>query len=199
MKTKKEIVKSVLRSKLGKSLHSIYARKCKLSEVSQQEATIFLNKNHIQGSKNSSVRLGLYQQGELVSLMTFSKRNKKADWELDRFCSKLNTSVVGGASRLLKWFRLSYTGSIITYCDRRYSNGKFYEKLGFELSHISKPNYWYTKHYQFLESRNKYQKHKLTNLLEKVDYSLTEWENMKNHGFDKIYDCGNYVFILNCP
>ena len=128
--------------------------------------------------------------------MTFSKRSKNYDWELDRFCSKLDYCVVGGASKLLKHFEFLFSGTtILTYCDRRYSNGEFYKKLGFELSHVSKPNYWYTKDYKKLESRNKYQKHKLNNIVDNFNPNLTEWENMKNHGFDKIYDSGNYVFI----
>ena len=43
--------------------------------------------------------------------MTFSpprvnmgSKNHKQQWELVRFCNKLNTRVVGGASKLLKYF-----------------------------------------------------------------------------------------------
>lgn len=45
-----------------------------------------------------------------------------------------------------------------------------------------------------LESRQKYQKHKLKNKLEKFDPNLTEWENMQMNGYDRIWDCGNLVF-----
>jgi len=47
-----------------------------------------------------------------------------------------------------------------------------------------------------LENRIKYQKHKLKNILENFDKELTEIENMKNHGFDRIFDAGNKKFIL---
>lgn len=51
------------------------------------------------------------------------------------------------------------------------------------------------KNYHSRESRNKYQKHKLKNLLENFDPKLSEIENMVNNGFDRIWDCGNKVFV----
>ena len=40
----------------------------------------------------------------------------------------------------------------------------------------------------------KYQKHKLPKLLEAFDANLTEWQNMQNNGYDRIWDCGNDVW-----
>jgi len=37
-------------------------------------------------------------------------------------------------------------------------------------------------------------KHKLSILLENFNPELSETENMKNHGFLKIYDCSNKVY-----
>ena len=54
------------------------------------------------------------------------------EYELLRFCNKLNTNVVGGAGKLLKFFIDKYKPSkIISYCDRRWSNGNLYEKNRF--------------------------------------------------------------------
>jgi hypothetical protein len=39
-----------------------------------------------------------------------------------------------------------------------------------------------------------YQKHKLDKILSNFDPKLTEWENMQNAGYDRVWDCGNYVF-----
>ncbi|MEA3471484.1 MAG: hypothetical protein U9R24_07185, partial [Thermodesulfobacteriota bacterium] len=61
---------------------------------------------------------------------------------------------------------------------------------------ISPPNYKYFKDPRELMDRRKFQKHKLEGLLEKYDKSLTEVENMKNNGFNRIFDCGNMVFEL---
>ena len=45
-----------------------------------------------------------------------------------------------------------------------------------------------------LESRIKYQKHKLKNILEKYDDKKSEKENMLDNGYDIIYDAGNLVY-----
>ena len=133
----------------------------------------------------------------LVGLMTFSKSrfSTKYEYELVRYCSKLNTAITGGASKLFKYFKRNYSPeSIVSYADLRWNTGNLYEKLGFNFSHGSQPNYWYTKGSK-LESRVKYQKHKLAGLLDSFSSELTEYENMQNNGYHRIYDCGSKVFI----
>lgn len=76
----------------------IFARKCILKEVSLKDANIFLNENHLQGTcKNQSIRIGLYYNNELVSIMTFGKLryNKNYKYELLRYCTKLGYIVNG--------------------------------------------------------------------------------------------------------
>lgn len=193
---KKDIVKSMLASKLGIS-ERIGARKCVIKEVSKQEEKDFLNKSHIQGSITSSYSLGLYFNSELVSLMTFGKSryNKNYEWELLRFCNKLGFSVQGAAKRLLTYFEKNKNpNNLLTYADRRYSKGNLYVQLDFVFSHFSKPNYFYVDESMNLNRREKYQKHKLTKIIKIFDNSKTEAQNMFNNGFRRIWDCGNYVF-----
>ena len=195
---KKEIWKSVIRNKLGIYEKKIGARKTKLGYVSKNESDIFLEENHLQGSCNSSYQLGLYDDG-LICLMTFGKSryNKGAEWELLRFVSKKGYKVIGGASKLLKYFRNKYSGKIISYANKRWSNGDLYEKIGFDYIHDSSPNYFYYKNGSLiLESRIKYQKHKLKNILDVYDEKLSESKNMENNGYNSIYDSGNKVYIL---
>jgi hypothetical protein len=78
--------------------------------------------------------------------MTFGRRKitGKSSFELIRFCSKLNTQIIGGSNKLFKYFIKNYWDGkeiITTYADKRWSNGKLYEKLGFSLHHESTPNY----------------------------------------------------------
>jgi hypothetical protein len=195
--TKQDIVKSRLKNLLGIYDKTIFARKCQIKEVNNKVSKEFQDKNHIQGSVNSKINLGLYFKNELISLMTFGKCrfDKKHEWELLRFCSKLGYHVPGGASKLLKYFEKNYNPkSLVSYADRKWSCGKVYEKLGFKFIHNSNPNYWYYKKIILLESRVKYQKHKLKNLLENFDENKTEVENMKANGYNRIFDCGNMVF-----
>lgn len=196
---KQNIWKSVINSKIGNT-NRIYARKCVIKELSSNESNLFLNENHLQGSCNSKINLGLFHENELVSLMTFGKSryDKNIEYELIRFCSKLNTTVVGAGSKLLKYFERTYKPkSIISYANRRWSQGNLYETLGFEFIKNTPPNYFYFKGSDSSEllSRVQFQKHKLQNKLEVFDQNLTESENMYNNGYRKIYDCGNKKYV----
>lgn len=194
---KNDIVMSMIASKLGKT-EKIFARKCVVSPLGSTDYTAFCEANHIHGSVGASVRLGLFYENTLVSVMSFGKSryDKKIDWEMIRFCTLKGFTVVGGASKLWKHFVKNWKpSSVATYADARFSDGSFYTKIGFSLVHHSSPNYWYTRDFQKLESRVKYQKHKLSKLLENFDPSLTEKENMIANGYRIVYDAGNFVFV----
>lgn len=196
---KRLIVESRLKSIFGVIDKKIYARKCIVKNVDSSLTKKFLNENHLQGWSNSSINLGLFYNDMLVALMTFGKPryNKECEWELIRYCSSLDTQVIGGAGKILKAFEIQYhPNSLLSYADYRWSNGKMYESLSFKLDHISEPNYWYIKNTicgRF--SRVKFQKFKLKKMFNNFDDSLSEVENMRNNGFDRVFDCGNLVYI----
>lgn len=192
-KRTQEIWKSIIKSKLQLNT-KIYARKCEIKNVSTTEAAKFLNENHLQGFLGGSIKLGLYHNNILVQLVILNKSryNKKYDLELIRSASLGGFTIVGGLSKLLS----KVLGSIISYADLRYSIGTGYEKIGMARLKNTVPNYFYIIDGK-LESRLKYQKHKLVNLLEEFDPNLTESHNMNNHGIYRIWDCGNGVFVRN--
>ena len=196
---KQNIVKSRLKSVLGLTDEKIYARKCKIKDVSFSDCKIFLEKNHIQGNVNAKHRYGLYYNDELVSLMTFGSKRKNLgsksedeSYELLRFCNKLNTTVVGGASRLMNYFIKTHNPKeIISYCDRRWSVGNMYEKLGFTLDHVSRPSYFYIKG----DKRyNRFGYRKDILIKQGFDKNKTEHEIMLERGIYRIYDCGTKVY-----
>jgi len=193
----KELIFSMLRNKIKKNYNKIFARNCQIKEINSNEARIFLENTHIQGYVNSSIRLGLYYNDELVSLITFGKPrfNKKYSWELLRFSSKLNTNVVGGFSKLLKYFRKYYFGSIISYADCGRSNGNLYTKNGFTLINQTDPGFYWTKSGKVYH-RTVFQKYKLEKILSKFDPLLNEYDNMFNNDYRIMYDCGQWVFVL---
>lgn len=194
---KRHIWLSVINSKMNKSSR-IYARKCEVKEISNTEADVFCEKNHLQGAASCSIRIGLYYNKELVAVMTFGtpRFNKNYQYELIRYCSKLNKTIVGGASKLLKYFERTHNpNSLVSYANRRWSQGNLYDVLGFEFKYDTPPNYFYFKNGGEILSRYKCQKHKLKDLLELYDETLTEVENMKNNGYHKIYDSGNKIYI----
>jgi len=196
----KDIVKSRLKNLFKLTENKVYGRKCILKEVNTKDKTKFLNDNHIQGTIGSKVNLGLYYNDDLVSIMTFGKgrvvmNGVKNEWELLRFCNKINHSVIGGASKLFKHFIKNYKpNQLISYADRRWSQGNLYNQLGFNMTHNSTPNYFYVVNNE-REHRFKYRK----NLLVEggFDKKKTEREIMYGRGIYRIYDCGNLVYIYN--
>ena len=171
---KQDIVKDRIKNILGIYDNRIFARKCIIKQIPFNICNQFLDANHIQGHDNSKIRLGLFYNDQLVSVMTFSKPrfNKNYEYELVRFASKLGYQVIGGASKLLKYFQRKYNPkNIISYADRRYSNGKLYYTLGFEFLNNSEPNYWWSRNKRRY-SRYQCQKHKLKNILCTVLYHL---------------------------
>jgi very-short-patch-repair endonuclease len=178
----------------------VFARKCQIDEIPRDVARDFCERNHTQGHVNAAVYYGLFHNDVLYAVMTFgtARYTTKYDYELLRYCSEVGTNVVGGASKLFKHFVKMYTpNAIVSYCDLRWGSGTMYERIGFERVSTSRPNYHYfirngTTNNLF--SRIAFQKHKLKDKLETFDSNLTEWENMKANGFDRIWDCGNAVF-----
>lgn len=203
---KNDIVKSVILSKFNIYEKKYYARKCILQEVDSKICRSFLEENHLQGKDNSKYKYGLYYNDELVSVMTFGQRTitKNPQMELIRFCNKKNTTVIGGAGKLFKHFIKIHNPTYVkTYANARLSDGDMYKKLGFAFKHHSPPNYWYYKPEApkkiKLMHRSGFQKHRLSGILERFDKNKTEWENMSDHGYKKIYDCGNLVFEYKKP
>ena len=192
--TKQDQIINQLHNILGINENKIYARKCIIKEVNNGSAKDFLLKNHLQGDDKSSIKLGLYYENELVSLMTFVKPrfNKNYEWELSRFCSKANCNVVGGASKLFNYFINGYNPkSIISYSNIAHTRGNLYHTLGMTLAEISKPNYVWCNNNSVL-TRYQCQKHKL---LEQGYKGISEVDIMHNRGYYRIYDCGNKVWV----
>lgn len=197
---KQDIVKSFILNKLNKTPNRIFARKCVIREVEYKKSKLFLDDNHLQGDCKSSIRLGLYHNEELVSLMTFSKlrlplsqKSKGNIFELTRFCNKVHHNVIGGASKLFNYFLNNYKPEEVhTYSDNMISNGNLYNTLGFKFEHISNPGYWYVIN-GIRKHRFNFRKFRLVK--EGADKNKTEEEIMLEKGYHRIYNSGNKKWI----
>lgn len=203
----KDVVIDKLMHKLNKfSGDRIFARKCDIREINFPDTSEFLDSYHLQGADSSKFRYGLYYNDKLISVMTFSKPNasrgrsaKNAienEYEISRYATKTNTLVVGGASRLFKHFITTLSPSIVySYADLRWvdPDNNVYSSIGFTYTSTSKPNYWY-----FFKNEIK-RWHRFNFTKKKTiemggDPNLTEWQNMQNFGYDRIWDCGNLKY-----
>ena len=189
---------------LVQSKQNLYARKLILKDVPKREANTFLNKYHIQDScRGNIVNMGLYQDEELVQVMTFGKPryNKNYQWELLRLCSHMSYTIVGGAEKIFKHFINSnyYPESVISYCDASKFTGDVYKHLGFILKEQTKPAKIWSK------ESNRSKEHITDNLLRQRGFDqlfgtnygkgTSNEELIEQEGYRPVYDCGQKVFI----
>jgi len=198
-----EIIKSLIKTKLNLVENKYYARKLILKEINSKDRKEFFNKNHLHGDVNSLFALGLYNENELISCISFRKH--KEGIEIARFATKLNSCCVGGFSKLLKHSiiklkQLNYN-KIITYCDRDWTpdyKDSVYFKNGFNFvcDSGSMLKYFNIKD-SSLHSREKFQKHKLKEMFPDIyDEKLTANEILRIKGIYIVYNSGNWKFEL---
>jgi very-short-patch-repair endonuclease len=200
---KKKIITSKLDSIFRINKRKIYARKCDVRVIPSNIKSKFLNKYHLQGNCKSDTSLGLYYKNRLVSVMTFGK-NRSQELELNRFCSIFNFYIIGGAGKLLKYFQRNYEYDyIVSYADLTMSEGGMYKQLGFSIDYSKRsinPDYKYynrSKSSCIRHHKSKFSKSRLKSKLDNFDETKSEWKNMQENGWDRIWDCGKLRFILN--
>lgn len=192
------------------NVERIHARKCVIRSCPKEEKKALLNANHIQGNDNSQIAYGAWYNDMLVAVMTFTaprvalgQKNKgihnSGVWELSRFCTDVNYRIPGIASKLLKHFQRNHAWTeIYSYADKRWSVGNMYHQLGFELVADNPPDYFYV-----IDGRRKhrwnYRKDILKDTLHNYDPSLTEYQNMVNRGYWRVWDCGTLKFSIRHP
>jgi len=173
--SKRPIVLSMIRSKLGLFDKKLFARKLNVKSVDKASERAFLNANHLQGFTPSVIALGLFDDTELIALITF--RNHKEGLEIARFCTKLGYQVVGGFSKLLKARLKLSKDTIITYANARYSNGNVYSKAGFKYIGMTSVDFNWLLNGKLYNRRASWNSGKFKNAL-------------------KVYGTGNLKFIL---
>ena len=178
----------------------IFARKCSVKAVPLDITKKYLDDYHLQGCARDEIRIGLYVDETLVSVMTFGKPryNKNYQWELIRYCSTY--MVVGGAEKLFKYFVSNYAPqSVISYCDKSKFNGNVYQRLGFQSLGVSLGKHWYNM---------KTGKHITDNLLRQRGFDqllgkeygcfgkgTSNEELMLQHDFLPVIDAGQETFV----
>jgi len=176
---KPDLVASFLNNKLGKTARKLSARKCKVVYPSFLEYNEFLENNHLEGTVFSGERVGLSYDGELVSVMGFSKNI------MQRFCSKRDTIIRGALGKLLV---ASDKTHIITYSDNRYSTGNAYKKLGFTQTGQSRHRLFVTD-YKKIYNRRGFQRKNLKSLPSYAEDKTAE-EILNDFGYFYIYGPG---------
>lgn len=183
-KNQKEIIKDIIAARLGKLRgEKIYARKCDIREVSTKDYRDFCMWYHIQGYRSASVRLGLYYNNELVQISSFNKArtysissNTQYEWEWIRGCISSNNKVIGGTSKLFKYFIEKYKpANVLCFSDWNLFSGKGYEEAGFLDMGYTGPDKFYVT---------------INNTLQRINrnpYAYKQYKVMVEQG--KLFEC----------
>jgi len=166
---KQDIIKSIILNKICEN--KIDIDKYEIRNI-QDEKIIkkFLTENHIHGYVKSDIKLGLYDDDELISLMIFKSKNS---YELLRCCNKLNLNLNNSEKILFDYFIKKYSPSeVISKINRAYHEN-FIDILSFKIQNYTKPNCYYIRDF--------------------VRYK----KNKSNENCLKIYDSGNLILKFN--
>lgn len=200
-----EIIKSRIKNILKMNQFRIGSRECKIGIPDNKSVFQFLEDNHIQGKVNSSIKIALYSNGEIVSLMTFGKlrRNlgqtsKEDSYELLRFCNKKNCTVIGSANKLMNYFKVVFRPKyILSYADRCWTSidKNIYQNLGFNLVSKTPASYSYLVGEKKFD-RYRYRKDKLI----EFGYDKARWTERSicsSNLVFKIFDAGCLKYEIN--
>jgi len=206
---KKELIQYKLKHILNLSGGiKIGARKCIIREITNKEKNQFLNTYHIQGTDKSNIIIGAFFGELLVGVMTFNRgrnmtRDNTSTYELSRFATSYDYIISGLSSKMLKYFINHYEPTkIISFADRRWTldaKNNMYTKLGFELTNIGKPSYfYYNSKVNKLKRFHKFGfgKSSLRKKYPYLDFSKTEKVLTTELGYDRIWDCGLFKYEL---
>lgn len=199
----KEIVLSKIRHLLkvnDKSQLVIPGRKCCISEIETNAAKEFLEKNHIQGFVKSTLYLGAFYQDKLVAVMSFIKESFSI-WNLVRYASLIDSVCQGVGGKIFKHFIRKYNPKEIkTFADRRWTlwrDNNLYTKLGFELTGVSKPDYYYFSNK--VDGHRRFHKFGFRKQILHKKYGLpltmTETEMTRKLGYERVWNCGLFKYV----
>lgn len=185
---------------LNKSLHG---RKAKIEELQATQAKAFLEAYHLQGYIKTKFNFGLRLNDELVAVASFaasrpmkSKGENYKSAELVRFATKTGVTIVGGLSKLLKYFLQQVSvNDLMTYADRDWSLGKGYDKLGFHFSGTTEAVTFYVD----TKTMNRYQPHRLPKKILAAfdDQNILNLDGfLTQNGFFKVFNTGNLKYHL---
>lgn len=190
---KQDIVKSMLRVKLGKA-KKIHARQTTIVE-NHSDVKEFLNDNHLDGSTKQRHSFSLVYEGEIVMTLTVRKPHQVKRWkddtiEIARIASLRDHVVIGGASKLIsaakQWAREQGFKRLMSYRDTRLGGlGHAYDVSGFVVSHTTQPRFWWT------DGTHRYDRF----LVKAIPGIATQEEMAMEHRVSKIWGCANVVYV----
>lgn len=175
---KREIVKRKIEQILGfVNDENNILNECNIMEINEEIAKDFNEKNNLQGHFASSLYMGGFYNGKLVSVISLSRENDN-EWRLTRLAYNTNNDTI--IKKSMNYFIDKYKPhKIEAFDDRRWvviQTDSIYNRFGFDFAEILPPDYGYTKGQNDYINKEKLKDCRLSN-----DYY-------------RIYDCGQYKY-----
>lgn len=143
------ILKNIIKNALNINENKIYARKCNIKIINKTaELREFFDKNNIQGFRPGKFSICLEYNNEIIMSYIFGHcffGKGKYECEVIRGATKLGYTVVGGASKIWKYFIYNYNyNNCVYYVDYNYFNGNSlpYLNLKYITTNPSYKNFW---------------------------------------------------------
>ena len=177
----KEIVLSKLSHIIGTdgNKKKIYGRKTKIKEINYDEASTFLDRNHIEGKTSATVYIGAFIGEKIVGVITLLMEREN-DWILSRMATDYDYICCGVVGKMFSFFKKKYSPICVkSFADRRwaFSNGhNIYTRLGFNLVKVVEPSYRYV----------------IDGGYKRINPSDVDFADISN--MHKIWDCGLYEY-----
>lgn len=193
---RQDAVKTVITTQLGLQTKGCGARQLSITSIEPAASHPFFERYHVQGSSRFSYVVGAFHDNEMVAAMAFGHptRQSKYQHELKRYCTSGRIHA-GVASRMFQYFIHNVNPvSVVTFCDNRFFVGKSYSSMGFMYDGEISPDYQYTDDYRTRHHKSKFRLSRLQKLFEDTQ-GKTEWQIMRENGYDRIWDCGKSRYV----
>lgn len=184
---KRDVVISKIKNLRNRQIYC--ARNTRIVACDYSDVSTFLETNHVQGGRKTAHNYKVIdKENNTVAVATFKKFRDGV--ELVRFAS--NIRIPGVLNKVL---RKIDENTVYSFADRCFTNryNNVYLNAGFKEIAVTAPGYFYVKGKQTI-SRHQAMKHKLRKILASVDNEVTEYQNMMNSGFHRVWDCGNLLY-----
>ncbi len=193
---KQDLVKSMIVHRLGLTPKSVFARKCKIVQLTPGARKQFMDRCHIDGDTRSKSAWGLVDKdNNIVAAMSIRRPFHKthADvLEVGRFCVERGVSVPGALAKLsahiLKEIKSLGYRALMTYVDTRIGRAKGYQAAGFKVVRQTKARFWWT---DFVSRFDRF------SIRADSKNGITQKQRALDAGVVKIWGCSNVVLELS--
>lgn len=125
----------------------IHARACKIERIDKKVYDLFVAENHLMDTANSRYKYGIFLKSELMGVMGISagrwmtqEGHRRKSFEIIRFATKLNFTIVGGFTKFLKHIKNELNlDEYMSYQDLDWAIHSVYHKNDFKLKEYTKP------------------------------------------------------------